>query len=175
VTPLPDSLKNLGSVQEQFSGQLLALRGYLIALVRDTHLADDLLQETFLTACEKCDSFETGTNFKAWVFAIARFKALNAIRSRARSEHLLSTETLERVADHYEPPADQTQKLRLLEQCIGKLSPKAREVIRLRYQHAIGPEAISRHLGRNKNQINVLLFRARQALRDCVEQELPTS
>lgn len=169
-----DSLKNLPLVQEQFSRLLLPLHGYLVALVRDSHLADDLLQETFLTACEKCDSFCPGTNFKAWIYAIARFKALNAVRKSARARRLLSPETIETLAGCTDSTADESLRLRLLEHCVAQLRRRAREAITLRYQHAIAPQEIATRLGQTANQINVILFRSRQALRDCIEQQLAT-
>ncbi len=172
TTPPSNSLKNLALVQEQFSRLLLPLHGFLVALGRDTHLADDLLQETFLTACEKCDSFAPGTNFKAWIYAIARFKALNAVRKSARAVRLLSPETIESLAASTNSTADESLRLRFLEHCIAKLRSHAREAITLRYQHAITPQEIATRLGQTANQINVLLFRSRQVLRDCIEQQL---
>ncbi len=168
------SLRNLALVQEHFSRLLLPLHGYLVALVRDTHLADDLLQETFLTVCEKCESFTPGTNFKAWAYSIARFKALNAVRKSARAERLLNPNTIENLAAHTEEEDDQSLRLQHLTHCITKLRGRAREAITLRYQHAVGPQEIATRLGQSANQINVLLFRSRQVLRDCIEQQLAT-
>jgi RNA polymerase sigma-70 factor (TIGR02960 family) len=46
--------------------------------------AEDLVQETFLRAWRRRDSFEGGPNFRAWLYRIATNASLDAIRSRSR-------------------------------------------------------------------------------------------
>ena len=41
-------------------------------LTRDAAAAEDLVQESLLKALRGFESFETGTNFKAWIFRILR-------------------------------------------------------------------------------------------------------
>jgi RNA polymerase sigma-70 factor (ECF subfamily) len=41
-------------------------------LARDTYDAEDLVQETYLKALRSFSSFESGTNFRAWIFRILR-------------------------------------------------------------------------------------------------------
>lgn len=48
------------------------LRAFAISLCGDIDRADDLVQETLVKAWNKLDSFEPGTNFKAWLFTILR-------------------------------------------------------------------------------------------------------
>src|SRR3954470_4436791 len=46
--------------------------------------AEDLVQETFLRACPRRDSFTGGPGFRAWLYRIATNASLDAIRSRSR-------------------------------------------------------------------------------------------
>jgi RNA polymerase sigma-70 factor (ECF subfamily) len=57
-----------------------ALHRFALSLCRDRVEADDLLQETLLKGLKGFAGFETGSNFKAWIFAIE----MNAFRSRYR-------------------------------------------------------------------------------------------
>jgi RNA polymerase sigma factor (sigma-70 family) len=67
-------------VQGLFLTHIDLVRGFIRALVRDRHLADDVLQETFLTVARKAGDFEPGTNFPRWACAIARLKVMEAHR-----------------------------------------------------------------------------------------------
>lgn len=57
--------------------------------------ARDLLQETFLRAYRSFDSFEPGTNAKAWLFKIMYSVFVNAYRKRRRTPTVMSLEALE--------------------------------------------------------------------------------
>jgi RNA polymerase sigma-70 factor (ECF subfamily) len=57
-----------------------ALHRFALSLCRDRVEADDLLQETLLKGLQGFAGFESGSNFKAWIFAIE----MNAFRSRYR-------------------------------------------------------------------------------------------
>ncbi len=54
------------------------------SLARDEAEADDLVQETYLKALAAFDSFEEGTNCKAWLFRILRNTFINRVRAGGR-------------------------------------------------------------------------------------------
>jgi RNA polymerase sigma-70 factor, ECF subfamily len=58
------------------------LRAFAISLCKDASRADDLVQETLVKAWTNLESFEMGTNFKAWVFTILRNTYFSEIRKR---------------------------------------------------------------------------------------------
>ena len=58
-------------VQSLFLQHLPALRGFVLSLVSDFSLVDDVVQETFVTVTAKAASYQRGTNFRAWVWTIA--------------------------------------------------------------------------------------------------------
>lgn len=55
-------------------------------IVKDRMLAEDVAQETYLSAFTKLDSFSEG-NFTGWLVTIARNAALNLIKKRAREQN----------------------------------------------------------------------------------------
>ena len=59
------------------------LYGWLLSLVGDEALADDLTQSTFITAYEKLASYRGGS-FRSWLFAIARNRAIDTMRRQKR-------------------------------------------------------------------------------------------
>lgn len=89
---------------------------FVLGLVQDTHLAQDVAQETFIKVFLKSHLYRLGTNFRGWLFEIARNQALSALRSRRRSPWPVSS-----VIDH-DAEGD------LLDQLIGEgLSRKLEE------------------------------------------------
>ncbi|MGU3576883.1 RNA polymerase sigma factor [Brucellaceae bacterium C25G] len=71
-----------------FKRDLLAalpnLRAFAMSLVGQADKADDLVQDTVLKAWAKQDSFENGTNIKAWLFTILRNEFYSQMRKRGR-------------------------------------------------------------------------------------------
>lgn len=61
-----------GAVEDQLIAEVPSLRAFARSLTRDHSSADDLVQETVLKAWTKLDSFEEGTNLRAWLFTILR-------------------------------------------------------------------------------------------------------
>src|SRR5690348_5582901 len=122
-------------VQGLFIQNLPVLRGFVLALTGGFNLVDDVIQETFLTVTAKASDFRPGTNFRAWIFTIAKFKVLQAVSSKAKSdaEHL-SPDVVEVLCA--EESGDKWQieeELRLLGSCLKELAPKACQMIELRY------------------------------------------
>jgi RNA polymerase sigma-70 factor (ECF subfamily) len=164
----------LAHVQENFVRHILPLKGFVLTLVPQRHMADDIVQETFLTACDKAASYEPGTNFRAWIFTIARFKVLALIKRESGRGQLLSTEaTALLLNESLESAAlDLPERVAALDGCMGKLARTARQAVELRYTENLGPTEIASRMGWSVNALNVALSRARIFLRRCVEQSL---
>lgn len=86
-----------------FEAIALPLAGALyrtgLRLTRQPSDAADLVQETFLRAYRTFDSFEDGTNAKAWLFTILYSIVANRWRRDQRSPELLSMDDVERRFD----------------------------------------------------------------------------
>ena len=146
-----------------------AVRGYVLSMVPDFSLADDIMQEIFLVVTRKAGDFEIGTSFPAWVKTIARFKALEAIRAGRGRFETLSEEVLQALdAERQELRNTTDERLALLASCLEELAPQARRSIDLRYKQDHLPPQIAGLMGCTVQSVNVTLSRARAFLRDCV-------
>ena len=74
-----------------------ALRLYVASLLPGNPEAADVAQQANLTIWNKRDDFEPGTNFKAWIFAIARYKVLDFRKQKVRDSRLVFTEEMEEI------------------------------------------------------------------------------
>lgn len=159
-------------VQSLFVQNMMAVRGFVAALIPDFVRVDDVMQETFLTLTAKADEYVEGTNFRSWAFSVARFKVLEALRSPGRREIALDAEVIEALAASADEQWKVDAELRALEQCKELLAPQARRAIELRYEQAHRPPEIARRMGWTVNAVNVALARARAMLRECVERRM---
>lgn len=74
--------------RDEFKRLMLAalpgLRAFAVSLSGQQDKADDLVQDTIMKAWGKRDSFEMGTNIKAWLFTILRNEFYSQMRKRGR-------------------------------------------------------------------------------------------
>jgi RNA polymerase sigma-70 factor (ECF subfamily) len=160
-------------VQTLFVNHMPALRGFVMALTSDFSLVDDIMQETFLTISAKADKFQPGTSFRAWAWAVARLKTLEALRKARREKHL-AADVIESLCSHDE--AFDWSEIDLLQRqvaaCVESLAAKAKTVVELRYKQGHAAAEIARQMGWTTNAIHVALSRARRAIRECVQRRL---
>jgi RNA polymerase sigma-70 factor (ECF subfamily) len=65
-------------------GAIPGLRAFAVSLSQNADKADDLVQETLVKAWDKHESFQPGTNLKAWLFTILRNEFYSQMRKRGR-------------------------------------------------------------------------------------------
>ena len=76
------------TISQQFRDQIIAaipgLRAFGLSLTARSDRADDLVLETLMKAWKHHDSFEAGTNMKAWLYTILRNEFYTQLRKRKR-------------------------------------------------------------------------------------------
>ncbi|MFW5750904.1 MAG: sigma-70 family RNA polymerase sigma factor [Planctomycetota bacterium] len=152
------------------------IKAFLHALVPDQDLAEDLFQEVFITAVDKSADFRSGTDFLAWIRAIARNKVLDALRRqrrRRRRHPLLEPHTIDLLVNAAPAVDDVWDRHRVaLRRCLQDLPERLRTLLRQRYAEDQAPVAIARAHSSSAGAISVALHRARRALRGCIRQRL---
>jgi RNA polymerase sigma factor (sigma-70 family) len=68
------------------------------------------------------------------------------------------------------PRASSSSVLRRLQPCFEQLKAQEEKVITLRYFQEANPDQVARHLGITRNYVNVIAYRARRKLRDCLKR-----
>jgi len=143
---------------------------WLLCLVDDEALAEDLLSEVFLDVWRHAASFEARTSLSTWLLAIARYKALSARRRRTDAE--LDEATVSTVPDTADDPEVTLQKknrAEALRQSLPRLSPEHREVIDLAYYHGKSVKEIAEIVSINEATVKTRMFYARRKLAELVE------
>ena len=70
--------------EEEFLPQIDALYNFAFHLTYDDEDANDLVQDTYLKALRFIDSYQEGTNAKAWLFKILKNAFINEYRKKAK-------------------------------------------------------------------------------------------
>jgi len=147
--------------------------GFLRARLIEAADAEDLCQEVFLRCYLGREKLERATTVGAWLTGIARNILREHVRKMSRrrevawTELCLELDQLTKVHDGHEHDA-----MTHLPKCLDSLGQSAREAIDLRYRAQLRMEEIGRRLKRSEGAVKLLVHRARQALRNCLERRL---
>ena len=152
-----------------FGRYRVVLYRWLLGLVDDKALAEDLLSEVFLDVWRHASSFEARSSVSTWLLAIARHKGLSA--RRRQTDAALDETTVSMVPDIADDPEVALQKKTRAEavrQSLLRLSPEHREVIDLAYYHGKSVKEIAEVVGMNEATVKTRMFYARKKLAELV-------
>lgn len=154
----------------------LPLRSFLCSQVHHMEDADDLAQETFLSAYKNLSTFRRGEDFGAWLRGIARNKVQNFFRSSGRRNSAINRfrEQVATVAGDdldASTATDSSEMVERLLQCVSKLPDRLRRVVRAGLD-GDKPAKTAQEMNTTVGAVYNLHWRANQLLRQCVSQEL---
>ena len=176
-----------------FASRCNAHRGYLLRVavlqLRDSEVAEDVVQDTLLAALQGAGAFSGRSSLKTWLTGILKHKIIDAIRRKSREPALTSLNEEAQIDDldalfdesgHWDnPPADwgdpesalsRQQFLEVMQMCLEKLPPNTARVFMMREVMDLDSEEICKELSITSTNLWVILYRARMALRQCLEQ-----
>ena len=163
--------------------------GWMISLaeriVRDSDLAQDVVQDAFINALGALDKFEGRSSLKTWLHRITVNAALGRLRQLKRlAEHSLEEyepvfdlndcrvetpwtklATIEEIIDN-----DSTRKL--VHQKIGEIDDLHRIILQLRDIEGYDTEEVAQVIGISQSNVRIRLHRARRALKVLLEPVL---
>ena len=153
-----------------FARHQMPVYRWLLRMVSDEALAEDLLSDVFLDVWRQAERFEGRASVSTWLLAIARYKALSAMRRRP--DATLDVDAATMVADPADDPEFLLQKKdrgELLRQSLARLSPEHGEVIDLVYYHGKSVKEVAKIVGVAEATVKTRMFYARKKLAALVE------
>lgn len=155
--------------------------------------AEDVVQEALTSAFQNLDSFKGRAEFKTWVFAILKNKIIDVVRQKSRlvamselfkdEESELSVDELFDASGHwhkYEAPQawqspeemmEQSDFWIIFEACLDHLPAKYAQVFMMREVVELSSNEICSKLELSISNFNVLMYRSRTRLRECLENK----
>jgi RNA polymerase sigma-70 factor (ECF subfamily) len=152
------------------------LRAFALALARNPHDADDLVQETYLRAQRAYGTFERGTNAKAWLFTILRRAHIDRHRRGRLRPAAMAEEDLEDAAPSPGPsePAEAWREIppgSVLE-AIERVPDPFRLPVRLRDLDGLSYREIGEILGVPAGTVMSRLHRGREYVRRALVERM---
>ena len=158
------------AMQTLFARYRTPVYRWLLRLVGNETVAEDLLSDVFLDVWRQAGRFQARSAVSTWLLAIARFKALSARRGRKNAD---LDETIEAtVADSADNPEVVLQKKsrdQFVRTALTTLSPEHREIIDLVYYHDKSVDECAQILGVPSGTVKTRMFYARKKLAEMVQ------
>jgi RNA polymerase sigma-70 factor, ECF subfamily len=158
------------AMQVLFARHHVKVYRFVLRLVGNPTTAEDLISEVFLDVWRQASRFEARSAVSTWLLAIARFKALSALRRRPEEE--LDDEkaaAIEDTADDPEIAVQKKDKSEALRKCLAALSPDHREIIDLVYYHEKSVEEVAEIVGIPEATVKTRMFYARKKLSELLK------
>ena len=147
----------------------------MVHMLRNPSDAEDVVQDAFLLALRKLDTFKGNSQFYTWLFRIARNTAISKLRRKKPTVSLESTDSEQRLDfpdDSPAPSAEMERRERQTElmRAMDKLSGEHREILVLREMEELDYESISEITELPVGTVRSRLHRARSQLRELLQQ-----
>ena len=169
-------------------------RRYLLRVaelqLRDSELAEDVVQETLVAALAAREGFSGRSSVKTWLTGILKHKIVDAIRQKQRQPVVSASFDEETDLEEFDPlfkdngaweapPADwgdpenalsRREFMDVMELCLERLPANTARLFVMREVMELETDEICKELTITANNLWVILYRARMTLRHCLEQ-----
>lgn len=159
---------------ERYKNPLLS---YAYHLLGQTALAEEVTQETFIRVYKHASTYEAKAKFTTWLWTISRNLCLDHLRKK-KEHHFENDEemdaetfaTLDSPLEKREMDLIQQSEEKRLQHCLQELTPSQREALTLRTFSELSYEEIAKTLSTSLASVKSLIFRAKNALVECVKK-----
>jgi RNA polymerase sigma-70 factor, ECF subfamily len=150
-----------------------AIYGHVRSLVPHSSDADEVFQETCVTLWQKFDQYRPDTNFRAWAFRIAYYKALKLRDRKLGQPRSFSPQFLDLVSEESIVMADVLDaRTAALWLCRDKLSERDRELLDRFHSEDATAKDVADWAGRNVHYVYRTIRRIHDALFECIKESL---
>lgn len=161
---------------QQLTAAQTNLRAYILASVGNAEDAAEVLQRTNLSLWKNATKFQADAPFMPWAVTIAKYEVLSYCRDKSRDRHVypedLANLMLETASEIILDMPDRQEALR---HCLGRLSGKQHEMLKLRYYEEKPISQIASALERTENSVKSAFVRIRKSLLKCIEARLKST
>jgi RNA polymerase sigma-70 factor (TIGR02943 family) len=166
---------------EEHSDYLLS---FAMSKLRDIDLAKDMVQDTFVSALLKIDTFEQRSKLRTWLTSILNRKIIDHWRKAetrytdpishffSQSEkkgHWLETSGNQKTLETIEDEISREETIAELGQCLEKLPGKWRGIVASKYLEEKDSEDICKEFEITSSNLWVIIHRAKLVLRECLQ------
>jgi RNA polymerase sigma-70 factor, ECF subfamily len=156
---------NRNAMHTLYSRHNVRVYRFILRIVRDGTMAEDLVSQVFLDVWRTARQFEGRSQVSTWLLSIARFKALTSLRQRRFED--IDQDDVREIADESDTPEVSLERAttsEILRACVAKLSPAHREIINLVYYHEKSVEEVGEIIGIPQSTVKTRMFYARKQL-----------
>ncbi len=160
---------------------------FALSRLRDADAAEEVVQETLVTAWRKRDQFAGRGSERAWLLGILKRKIVDAIRQRNRTSSVVGEDGEDLLDQMFDPrgnwrddwkrvsslPSGQLERRefwQIFQNCLRQLPTRQADVFILREMDDETTEEICKDLGITPSNVWVLLYRARVRLAECMKR-----
>ncbi|MEE0980453.1 MAG: RNA polymerase sigma factor [Acutalibacteraceae bacterium] len=146
---------------------------YINGIVCNLHTAEDLTEETFVKIVTKKPHFSGKSSFKTWIYAIGRNVTLDYLRKNSEIKAYPSEEKIYLSADEedFEKTFLKEERKIILHRAMCRLKPEYRQILWLIYFEDFSNKEAAKIMKKKVHNIEVLVSRARKALKEDLERE----
>jgi RNA polymerase sigma-70 factor, ECF subfamily len=157
--------RNRLAMQALFARHHIRVYRFVLRLIDNEALAEDVTSETFLCVWQQAERFAARSSFATWLLAIARNKAVTELRHRR--ELPPDEEEEDETADPaHDPEAAYAVRHRraVVRACLARLSREQRAIIDLVYYHEKSVQEVAEIMDIPRNTVKTRMFYARRKL-----------
>jgi RNA polymerase sigma-70 factor, ECF subfamily len=158
------------AMQALYARHNVRIYRFVLRLTNDSSLAEDLVSEVFVDVWRGAEGFKAKSRVSTWMLAIARHKALSALRRR--SDEQLDEDAAMAIADpadDAETIVDKRDRSAVVQHCLSQLSTLHREVLDLVYYHEKSVDEVVEIVGAPANTVKTRMFYARKRMQTLLE------
>ena len=154
------------NIEEIYNKYARIVYKYIFCMTKDEYLAEEIVQDTFLTAVEKIDSFKGESKISTWLCQIAKYKWYERLKKHKKVLPLEDLEKSQSLENILEEDFLQKENRKELFKKMQKLDEQTRNVMYLRILGDFNYDEIADIMGTTSNWARVTFFRGKQKIKE---------
>ncbi len=135
---------------------------YALTLLRDQHLAEEVVQETMITVWSRANTYTGSSRVSTWIFGIARHKSYDILKGEKKGSR---ASQLPAIMDDPAPAIERQSRVR---EAIDSLPPDQREIIFLTFYENLHYKAIADLLEIPEGTVKSRMYHAKRRLAEAL-------